>query len=86
MKPLLISSVLTIMFAQDLGVTDNADFMRANVLAMEIESNTHTMQSIKETSAYKCCHYDISFDDTFLQSLLDKKRELIDFYLTTKNK
>ena len=80
MKPLLTSSVLTLMFVQDLNVTDNTDLMRANILAMEIESNDHTIKSIKETSAYKGCHYDISFDDTFLQSLLDKKKELIDFY------
>lgn len=29
MKPLVISSVITIMFAQDLGVTDNVDLIRA---------------------------------------------------------
>jgi hypothetical protein len=80
MKPLLISSVLTLMFAQDLSITDNADLMRANILALEIESNEHTIESVKETSAYKSCHYDISFNDEFLQSLLDKKKELIEFY------
>lgn len=31
-KPLLISSVLTLMFAQDLNITDNTDLMRANIL------------------------------------------------------
>ena len=80
MKPLLISSVITLMFAQDLGITDNTDLMRANILAMEIESKEHTIESIKETSAYKGCHYDIPFDDVFLQSILNKKTELIEFY------
>jgi hypothetical protein len=80
MKPLLISSVITLMFVQDLKITDNTDLMRANILAIEIESNEHTIESIKETSAYKGCHYDIPFDDVFLKSILDKKTELIKFY------
>ena len=80
MKPLLISNVITLMFVQDLKITDNTDLMRANILAMEIESNKHTIESIKETSAYKGCHYDIPFDDVFLKSILDKKTELIKFY------
>ena len=79
MKPLLISSVITLMCA-NLGVTDNVDLMRANILAMEIEAHNHTIDSVKETSAYKGCHYDIPFNDEFLQSLLDKKKELVDFY------
>lgn len=73
----MISSIITLMFAQDLGVTDNVDLMRANILAMEIESHNHTIESIKETSAYKGCHYDIPFNDVFLQSILDKKQELL---------
>lgn len=77
MKPLVISSVITIMFAQDLGVTDNVDLIRANILAMEIESHDHTIESIKQTSAYLGCHYDIPFNDVFLQSILDKKQELL---------
>ena len=84
MKSGLISNVLTIMFAQDLGVTDNVDLMRANILAMEIERNEHTIESIKGTSAYLGCHYDIPFNDDFLQSLLGKKQELIDFYNETQ--
>jgi hypothetical protein len=80
MKPLLISSVITLMFVQDLKITDNTDLMRANILAIEIESNEHTIESIKETSAYKGCHYDIPFDDVFLKSILDKKIELVKFY------
>ena len=80
MKPLLISSVLTLMFAQELNITDNTDVMRANILAMEIESNDHTIESIKKTSAYMGCHYNIPFNDEFLQSLLNKKKDLIDFY------
>lgn len=73
----IISSVLTLMFAQNLGVTDNTDLIRANILAMEIADREHTIESIKETSAYKGCHYDIPFNDDFLQSLFDKKTELL---------
>ena len=80
MESLLISNVITLMFVQDLGVTDNTDLMRANILAMEIESHEHTIESIKKTSAYLGCHYDIPFTNEFLQSILNKKKELIEFY------
>jgi len=79
MKKGLISNVITIMFAQN-GVKDNTDLMRCNILAMEIERNEHTFESIKKTSAYLGCNYDVPMTDKFLQSLLDKKQELIDFY------
>lgn len=77
MNPILISSVLTLMFLNDLGVTDNTDLMRANILALEIAGKNHTVETIKETSAYKGCHYDIPFNDEFLQSLLNKNNELL---------
>ena len=72
-----IASVLTLMFMTELGVTDNIDLMRCNILAMEIERVEHTIDSIKETSAYKGCIYDVYFDDSFLQSLLDRKLLLL---------
>lgn len=79
MKKELISNVLTIMFSQ-LGVRDNTKLMRCSILAMEIESNNHTLESIKQTSAYLGVNYDVPISDEFLQSLLDKKKELIDYY------
>jgi hypothetical protein len=79
MKTGLISNVITLMFSQA-GVEDNTDLMRCNILAMEIERNEHTIKSIKQTSAYLGCNYDVPMTDEFLQSLLDKKQELIDFY------
>lgn len=79
-KPAPISEVLTLMFAQELNVTDNTDLMRCNILAMEIERENHTLESIKETSGYRGCHYDVPFNDEFLQKLLDKKKELVEFY------
>ena len=79
MKTGLISNVITLLFAQA-GVKDNTDLMRCNILAMEIERNEHTINSIKQTSAYLGCNYDVPMTDEFLQSLLDKKQELIDFY------
>lgn len=79
MKTGLISNVITLMFAQA-GVEDNTDLMRCDILAMEIERNEHTIESVKKTSAYLGCNYDVPMTDEFLQSLLDKKQELIDFY------
>lgn len=80
MRSIPISEVITLMFAQDLGVKDNVDLMRCSILAMEIERVDHTIESIKETSAYRGCHYDVPFNDVFLKSILDKKIELIEFY------
>jgi len=71
----LVADVITIMFHQA-GVTDNVDLMRAQILGLEIQSKDHTIESIKQTSAYRGCHYDIPFSDEFLQTLLDKKKEL----------
>ena len=73
MKPGLVADVLTTMFHQDLR---GYRLMRANMLALEIERNDHTLESIKQTSAYLGCKYDIDLNDNFLQSLLDKKKEL----------
>ena len=79
MKTGLISNVITLMFAQA-GVEDNTDLVRCNILAMEIERNTHTIDTIKQTSSYLGCNYDVPMTDGFLQSLLNKKVELEDFY------
>lgn len=79
MKTGLISNVITLMFAQA-GVKDNTDLIRCNILAMEIEGNEHTIDSIKKTSAYLGCSYDIPMTNEFLQSLINKKQELIDYY------
>ncbi len=71
-----IPNVITIMFHQDLGITDNTDLMRCQILGFELESTEHTIESIKQTSAYKGCHYDVPFNDEFLQKLINKAIEL----------
>lgn len=76
MKTDLVSNVITLMFAQA-GVEDNMDLMRCNILAMEIARNEHTVESIKKTSAYLGCNNDVPTSDEFLQSLLNKKEEII---------
>ena len=76
MKTSLISDVITLMFFQK-GITDDADLMRCNILAMEIARNIHTIESIKKTSAYLGCNYNVPMSDEFLQSLLNKKEEII---------
>jgi hypothetical protein len=78
MKTDLISNVITLMFAQA-GVEDNTDLMRCNILAMEIAGNNHTIESIKKTSAYLGCNYNVPMSDEFLKSLLNKKQELNTF-------
>ena len=73
-----IAAVITLMFAQELGITDNIDLIRANILGMEIEAKEHTLESIKTTSAYMGCHYDIPFSDEFLQKILGKRQQLLE--------
>ncbi len=71
----LISPVLTLMF-NEIGVTDNADLMRCNIFAIEIEvrmrTKVPTIAELKETSAYNGVHYDVPFTDEFLQKLINK--------------
>lgn len=72
----IIPDVITLMFV-NAGITDNTDLMRVYILGCEIAHTDHTIESIKKTSAYIGCHYDIPFTDEFLQRLLDKKKEFI---------
>jgi len=71
-----VANVITLMFMNNLGVKDNTDLMRCHILGLELERIEHTIDTIKETSAYKGCHYDIPFNDEFLQELLNKAIEL----------
>lgn len=85
MKTSLISDVITLMFFQK-GITDDVDLMRCNILAMEIARNEHTVESIKKTSAYLGCNNDVPTSDEFLQSLLNKKEEIINWEKTSAGK
>ena len=62
---------ITAKIAADYGVTDMADGMRIDMLAMAIEGNDHTVDSLKKTSGYLSTINDFNFTDTYLQKLLD---------------
>ena len=57
--------------ATDYGVTDMADSMRIDMLAMAVEGSDHTVDSLKKTSGYLSTINDFTFTDTYLQELLD---------------
>lgn len=52
---------LTWVFFASHGIKDNADLIRCNILCMEIcrQGESATVESIKETGAYKGCGNDI---------------------------
>jgi len=62
---------LTAKIATDYGVTDMADGMRIEMLAMEIDGNNHTLESLKKTPGYLVTTNDFTFTDEYLQGLLD---------------
>ena len=57
--------------AMDYGVTDIADGMRIEMLAMEIDGNNHTLESLKKAPGYLVTVNDFNFTDEYLQDLLD---------------
>ncbi len=62
---------LTIKILHDYGITDNADIMRVQMLAMEVANEKHTVESLKKTSGYMSTINDINFTDKYLQELID---------------
>ncbi len=62
---------LTIKILHDYGITDNADIMRVQMLAMEVANEKHTVESLKKTSGYMSTINDINFTDKYLQTLIE---------------
>lgn len=65
--------------ATNYGVTDMADGMRVEMLAMEITSTEHTVESLKKTPGYLSTVNDFSFTDDYLQGLLDWSLSLTNY-------
>ena len=71
-------NILTWVFFGSQGITDNTDLMRCNILCMEIcrQDKNATLKSIKDSSAYKGCIYDIPdklITDEKIQEIIDWK-------------
>ncbi len=67
---------ITAKIAADYGVTDMADGMRIDMLAMAVEGNNHTVESLKKTPGYLSTINDFNFTDTYLQELLDMGNDI----------
>ncbi len=65
--------------ATDYGVTDMVDGMRIEMLAMEIDSNNHTLESLKKAPGYLVTTNDFNFTDDYLQGLLDWSLSLTNY-------
>jgi len=61
---------LTLKIIAEYGITDNADMMRVEMLAMAIANEEHTVESLKRTSGFMSTINDINFTDEYLQQLI----------------
>ena len=62
---------LAVKMTVDYGVTDMADGMRLEILAMEITGNNHTVESLKKSAGFKTTVNDFNFSDEYLQKLIN---------------
>ena len=70
------STAITLKICTDYNVNDMSDYMRVNMLAMEIAHNEHTVDSLKKSSGFLSTTYDFNFTDEYLQKLIDFKSEI----------
>lgn len=65
---------LTWIFFASKGITDNCDLMRAQMYIMECRKKDATIETVKDSSGYKSCLYDLpnSFlTDEYIQQIID---------------
>ena len=55
------------------GCSDVSDAMRLDMLGMEIDSNPHTLKSLKTTSAFTCAYMNFNLTDEYLLTLIKNK-------------
>jgi hypothetical protein len=65
--PSIIEKTLCTSFA----LSDITDIMRLQMLAWEIERVQHTVESLKNTSSFRCAFSNFNLTDEFLQQMLD---------------
>lgn len=76
MEKNIISSVLTLKLAGDYKCTDNTDLIRLNMLAMELSSGNHTIDTIKETIGFRTAYSNFNLNDEYILELIEKVEEL----------
>ena len=72
-------NILTWVFFASQGITDNCDLMRAQMYIIECRKDGATVQSVKESTGYKSCLYDLhdSFlTDEYIQKIIDFELEI----------
>lgn len=70
-------NVINWVFFASQGITDNTDLMRTSMLCMDICEPGATVESVKNSTGYRSCLYDIP--DRFLTD--EKIQEMIDWEL-----
>ena len=73
-KDNIIDAVLTIKMAHDSKTNDATIIARFNLLALEIANKPNiTVEELKDTIGFRSTIHNITFDDAYLQSLLDEE-------------
>ena len=62
----------------DFGCIDMSDAMRLDMLGMEIDSKSHTLYSLKQTSAFSCAFMNFNLNDDYLNQLIIFKNNLLE--------
>jgi hypothetical protein len=60
----------------DFGCVDMSDAMRLDMLGMEINSKSHTLDSLKKTSAFSCAFMNFNLTNEYLRELLTFQNNL----------
>jgi hypothetical protein len=66
-------TLITEKLITDFGCVDMSDAMRLDMLGMEIDSKQHTLNSLKQTSAFSCAFMNFNLSDDYLKELLNLK-------------
>ena len=60
---------------RDYRCTDPSDAMRLDMLAMELESQDHTVESLKDTTQFMCASSNFNITDDYLKELINHKNQ-----------
>jgi len=66
-------TVISKKLIKDFGCIDISDAMRLDMLGMEIDSKSHTLYSLKQTSAFSCAFMNFNLTEEYLTELLNLK-------------
>ena len=69
-------NLITQKIIRDFQCKDMSDAMRLDMLGMEINYQDHTVESLKQTSAFSCAFMNFNLTDDYLTELLTFQNNL----------